>query len=70
MNPKYVWSHHDFDKYLKEEIKNSKQRGLCIGSVSATKLITDGFLKPNNVHLTDLIKPKKVKGWKKNGGLY
>lgn len=71
MNPKYVWSSGEFDNYIKNEIQMLKnKKKVNIGTVCATDLLLNNFIKPNEVHLHDLIIPSRKKGWKKKVSLF
>jgi len=55
----YVWSDLDFAEYLRKEKNRLKELGF--GELTyrhVTKLINERIIQPNDIRLTDLIKPK------------
>ena len=58
---KYTWNHADMDDWYKEQVQRIKdQLGIQTSTAFISKIVVDGILKPNNINIPDLIKPKTV----------
>jgi pyoverdine/dityrosine biosynthesis protein Dit1 len=68
---KYTWTDLEFDKWCKDEAKKLRDVGIKASTNDVTYLTLKRFLIPNNISLTQLIRPKiKLKRsikWAKKG---
>lgn len=65
MKGKYTWTHQDMHEWLKDQTKKMKNKGIPISTASASKLLYDQVIVPNQINLPDLLSPKKLKKKKK-----
>lgn len=67
---KFTWADRDFDRWCKKQGEQLRDvLGSEIGTRAITKTLHDKVLIPNDIQLTDMIKPQikiNKKKWKKN----
>lgn len=56
---KYIWSSVDFDKWVKDQIKQARDAGFEISSATITHKLTHDIIIPNNIRVIQPIKPKR-----------
>ena len=66
---KYSWVDKGLDSWLKQEANNLRMIGFKADTATTSQLLLERVIKPNNITLCELVKPKiNLKGkqkWKK-----
>lgn len=60
-NSKYTWINKDMDAWLKKQVIECKKDGIDINIPTVSKIVLDGILKPNEINIYSLIKPKGIR---------
>lgn len=67
---KYLWVSEEFDAYMKGEAEKlrTKLKNREAGTVMVSKLMLNNVIRPNNIHLSDIVVIKNKRITKKNIG--
>lgn len=62
MGRRYLWINDDFEDWVRKQRKQlEKDLGVKISNESVTKLLVGKVLIPNNINLTNMLSPIKIK---------
>ena len=63
----YKYTHKKYGDWLDNQIKLfENEHGIPIKSIDAENILVEKILRPNNINLTDVLKPVDInKKWKK-----
>lgn len=61
INCKYTWSAIGFDKWVKDQVKVAKNRGIRTSTAGVTQILMERVIKPNKIELFPKLKKIKIK---------